>query len=1162
MNVIEEMTVHPLVHSLGWTLLHFVWQGSLVAAAFAAVNALLRERSASLRYAAASTAMLVMTACVPVTFYLIYSSQSVSPGVGVEPASSFETPELLRPLDGDSQRAIHLPPPDGSGRVLNSQSPPGQAVPSMATYTARDLLGSLLPWVVGFWVIGVLVLSMRLLGGWAYMLVLLRSRSRAASEQWCDTVDLLRKKLGIDRPIKLLETASVEVPVVFGWLRPALLLPVTAFTGLSQDQVEAILIHELAHIRRHDYLVNLLQTVAETLLFYHPAIWWISRRMRVEREYCCDDIASSQSKDTLTYVAALSQLEERRGVAPSLAVAAAGGSLLERVRRLCNVSTSRSSARRPGPLGLLVMVALVTAVATYTSQDSKDASADAESFISAQMEGSVETQFTSYSTEEVDPDWSPDGRWIAFASTQSGNSDIWIKPVGGGEATRITHDPASDRVPRWSPDGSALLFASDRSGALNLWTVSPFEGGETLSQITSDADVLAVEGQGSWSPDGTEIVFGSDRDGNYDLWIISAAGGASRQLTNHPRDEWAADWSPDGEWIAFNSGNRGGTADLWLIPSEGGTGRQLTDQQNKGPSWSPDGKWIAYCSEGGPPASTGHGNRDIWLLPSSGGIPFKLIDTRYQDAAGARWSPDGTKIAFYQRVRQGIVYEADHDVWIADVDGMMAVAGQMTHQRIAGRVTLDGKPGADVLLRIKDEKGVVQHTATASDDGRYQVWPESGSYAVSVVRAEGVDPIELTLKPGEQMEDIDFAARSIRPAKELVRAAIAYRELRGYRDSTKVVVFEERPGEEIKRTTWMQVAFERPDKVRIETKALGRERVIVSDGLMLTDYLDAMWMDGQTQYTQKKASEKAITANMHNPMAGLGGGLLFPTLVSDDPLKELMERIEGVEKVGHEKLDGTPVAVVELTVPASSLPEYLVPYARKMDLPIEMRLWIDENNYLIRQLAFELDLKGMAEDVSEVNRPWIPTKMAFTERHTAIQVDPAFAEETFVFVPPETAELVDRFGPPGARRDRSEFVGKPAPEFALKDIDNNQVAFTDFEGQVLILDFWATWGGPCREEMPTFVFLQDQYEADGFSVIGIAIRDTAEEVREYASDEELNFPLLMADDKVGEDYGHIWAIPTTFVIDRQGVVRYTYVGSPPDLLVFQQHVEELLTESL
>ena len=1165
MNLIEEMTVQPLVQSLGWTLLHFVWQGSLVATAFAAVNAMLRQRNASVRYVTASTAMLVMTACVPVTFYLIYSSQPVSPGVGVEPASSFEIPELLRPLDGDSQRTIHIPPADGSGGVLNGQSPSGQAVTSIATYTARDRLRSLLPWIVGCWVTGVLVLSMRLLGGWAYMRILVRRRSRAASEQWCDTVDLLRKRLGIDRTIQLLETASVEVPVVFGWLRPALLLPVTAFTGLSPDQVEAVLIHELAHIRRHDYLVNLLQTVAETLLFYHPAIWWISRRMRVEREYCCDDIASSQSKDTLTYVTALSQLEERRGVALNLAVAAAGGSLLERIRRLCNVTTPGSSARRPGLLGLLVVVALVTAVASYTSQDSDNASADAESSTPAQTEGAVETQFTSNSTDEVDPDWSPDGGWIAFASTQSGNSDIWIKPVVGGEATRITRDPASDRVPRWSPDGSTLLFASDRSGALNLWTISPFEGEETLRQITSDADVLALEGQGSWSPDGTEIVFGSDRDGNYDLWIISAAGGASRQLTNHPRDEWAADWSPDGKWIAFNAGDRRGTADLWIIPSEGGTARQLTDQQNYGPSWSPDGKWIAYCSEGGPAANQRRmslGHWDIWLLPSSGGIPFKLIDTRDQDAAGARWSPDGTKIAYNQRVRRGIEYEADHDVWIADVGGMMAVAGQMAHQRIAGRVTLNGKPGADVLLRVKDGNGKVQHTATPSEDGRYQVWVEPGSYTVSVVRAEGADPIEVTLKAGEQMEDIDFAARPIRPPKELVRAAAAYRELRGYRDSTTVVVFEERPGEETKRTTWTKIAFERPNKVRLETTAQGQERVTVSDGLMLTDYLDARWMGGQTQYTQKKAPEKAIAAGLQRPMGGPGGGVLFSILTNDEPLGKLTADLERVEKVGHEELDGEPVAVVELTVPASSLSELKVPYASRVDAAIEMRLWIDENDYLIRQLAFELDLKRMVEEVPEEHRAWMPTRMALTERHTAIQVDPGFAEDTFVFVPPEAAELVDQFGPPGPSRDKSEFVGKPAPEFALKDIDNNQVALADFEGQVLILDFWATWCGPCRREMPTFVALQDQYDADGFSVIGLTIRDTVEKVRAYASDEELNFPLLMADDKVRKDYGNVSALPTTFVIDKQGIVRYTYVGSPHDLLVFQQHVEELLAESL
>jgi hypothetical protein len=147
-----------------------------------------------------------------------------------------------------------------------------------------------------------------------------------------------------------------EVPTVIGWLRPVILVPVSAFVGLSPQQIEALLAHELAHIRRHDYLVNLLQTAVETLLFYHPAVWWVSRQIRTEREHCCDDLAVAACGNVLTYARALAELEELRsssaGTAVSqLAVAAdgggRGGSLLKRIQRLIETPTSphqRSSA--------------------------------------------------------------------------------------------------------------------------------------------------------------------------------------------------------------------------------------------------------------------------------------------------------------------------------------------------------------------------------------------------------------------------------------------------------------------------------------------------------------------------------------------------------------------------------------------------------------------------------------------------------------------------------------------------------------------------------------------------------------------------------------------------------------------------------------------------
>jgi hypothetical protein len=162
--------------------------------------------------------------------------------------------------------------------------------------------------------------------------------------------------------VRVLESSLVSVPTAVGWLRPAILLPASAFTGLTPQQLEAVLAHELAHIRRHDYLVNVLQTGVETLLFYHPAVWWVSRQIRAEREHVCDDMAVRVTGDAMTYARALTRIERlRTAAAPHLAMGADGGSLKSRVSRLVEGSPS---PRHLSPLlvGLFLIVGTLTTV--------------------------------------------------------------------------------------------------------------------------------------------------------------------------------------------------------------------------------------------------------------------------------------------------------------------------------------------------------------------------------------------------------------------------------------------------------------------------------------------------------------------------------------------------------------------------------------------------------------------------------------------------------------------------------------------------------------------------------------------------------------------------------------------------------------------------------
>ncbi|MGA2646515.1 MAG: M56 family metallopeptidase [Candidatus Sulfotelmatobacter sp.] len=318
------------MHSLGWMLLHFLWQGTAVAALAAVLMTLCRRSSTG--YALAVAALVLMLAAPLATFLFL--------------AASGETTSA-----GSASIAETLP------TAMNKNVAPKFSAEFSRFSPSLDAL----PWLVEAWLLGVAIFSLRSAGGFLVLERQRRKQSYTVSPLVLEMCRNMQRQLGLDRAIRYCECAWLQAPAVIGWFRPIVLLPVTALTGLSEEQLQSIIVHELAHIQRLDPFVNVFQISVETLLFYHPAVWWLNKRIRAEREHCCDDVAVSLCGNPVEYARALTLMEEWRS-APALAMAANRGSLSERVFRVLGLKSIGDGRRGIGLAGgLLCLTAALVA---------------------------------------------------------------------------------------------------------------------------------------------------------------------------------------------------------------------------------------------------------------------------------------------------------------------------------------------------------------------------------------------------------------------------------------------------------------------------------------------------------------------------------------------------------------------------------------------------------------------------------------------------------------------------------------------------------------------------------------------------------------------------------------------------------------------------------
>src|SRR5712664_2513309 len=317
-----------LLRTLGWTLLHFLWQGAGIAALFAVGAAVCR--SASARYALAVGALVLMMVSPVITFTWLELQTAPAARTAAEGASTWA---------GTSTR--------------NATALSGSRAPIAESRSEQPMA---MLWVVEVWFLGVLLLSLRTAGGLILIERMRRKEIKPVGGELYERCLALQRRMGLDRVIRYCECHRLDAPAVLGWFRPVVLLPVRALSGLTEEQIEAVIAHELAHIRRLDCFVNLFQIAAETLLFYHPAVWWVSQRIRAERENCCDDEAISVCGDAVNYARALTQMEEWR-TAPALMMAANRSPLAERVVRLLGWDGATGRIRVAGLAGSFVCLA-------------------------------------------------------------------------------------------------------------------------------------------------------------------------------------------------------------------------------------------------------------------------------------------------------------------------------------------------------------------------------------------------------------------------------------------------------------------------------------------------------------------------------------------------------------------------------------------------------------------------------------------------------------------------------------------------------------------------------------------------------------------------------------------------------------------------------------
>ncbi|GEM_PF-5270992 len=337
MDNITLLTFQSMAELLGWTILHSIWQITLIALVLRLLLSWTAKQDATIRYALSISALVVAIFWSVNTFLEVFNDIQATQNSTISVLAESTNTSAVIAIDRTVSPISYI-------KELGQE--------------AAQLIAPIMPFLAIFWFIGVLFFASRILVGFFRLHHFSNNGTQLLPNSWSTRLLTLQQLFGIQRRIKIRLSHLVESPITYQFFRPIILLPVSLFTHLSDEQIEVLLLHELAHIKRQDYLVNLLQSCIEVLFFYHPLIWWMSKQVRLEREHCCDDRVMNLRHNPMLYAQTLTQIQgQHYSLKTKLAMSATGNTrdFSKRIYRLFEQKEPYATLRNSAAALLLLL---------------------------------------------------------------------------------------------------------------------------------------------------------------------------------------------------------------------------------------------------------------------------------------------------------------------------------------------------------------------------------------------------------------------------------------------------------------------------------------------------------------------------------------------------------------------------------------------------------------------------------------------------------------------------------------------------------------------------------------------------------------------------------------------------------------------------------------